>query len=102
MKKGYLIMMGLMAIGAVQANQCGQCTSVKTEVQTSLTKDEQTFAAKLGEAQRTTFNQMSAEQRKAVLSVASKDAALTADAAVEKVSKETASVTTEVKVTEKK
>jgi len=84
MKK--MMMLGLMAMAASSAD-ANQAAPAKAEAQqVALSNDEQAFVAKLSDTHRTTFNQMSVEQRAAVLAAAN-DAA-SADAAVEKVAAE--------------
>jgi hypothetical protein len=85
MKKRNLMLLSLAALAVSVASAEEQATAAKIEVQA--TTDEQAFVAKLSEASRTVFSKMTAEQKSAVLAAA-KDASLTADAAVDKVSAE--------------
>lgn len=83
MKKA--IALGLMTLiaGVAQADQKADQKVEKVEAVAAVS-DEQAFVAKLSEAGKKAFEQMNVEQKKAALSAA-KDAALTADAAVQKV-----------------
>ena len=93
MKKMNLMMLALMAMAAgavLVAEPATVATKPVAKVETScssLSVEEQAFAAKLGERQRKLFSMMNAEQRKAAMT-ASADPAQTADGAVEKIMKE--------------
>ena len=96
MKKGNLMMIALWATaaGSLQAGQ--EVATAKTEVvAATLSPEERAFAAKLSERTQKIFTQMTAEQRKAVMAVAT-DPALNADGAVDKVVKSTAAATSKV------
>lgn len=87
MKKTHLMMMALaaLAVGTVKAND--EIAAKKESCCSSLSMEEQAFAAKLSEGKRKLFSMMNSDQRKAVIT-ASVDPALTADAALDKVLKE--------------
>ena len=88
MKKMNVMMMALMAMaaGALQAGE--PVAAAKTEAScSSLSGEEQAFAAKLSERQKKLFCMMNADQRKAAMTAAA-DPALTADGAIDKVLKD--------------
>ena len=79
-----LMMMGLMAlmVSGVNASCGGGSVCDKAAAAVTLSAEETTFVAKLGETQAKAFNLMSGEQRHEALAIAQKDG-VTPDMAVD-------------------
>jgi hypothetical protein len=101
------VMMALVAMTAgasmVQAEESSPCSAKKQEVTAcKVNAEEQAFAGKLNEQNRKSFEQFSAEQKKAAMAAAAvagaNKVALNPNDAVQKVAKENVTVADKVEV----